>query len=208
MTKGNKGKAPSSLVAAAIAFDEELRRYAHTISEAQRRTIDSRKALDKVAQIIRDAADSNEQLMRRAQALIAAVNDAREQQEAQQRALLARAEDVKERTERFVALMGRYQEVEAEVKALLQLASQLLSALSPLLALSLEQRLHKAGEAARPLGELDARLEKVIGSAQQIAAEAREANFQDVAREAHALHQSISSTRHKIAQAREALLSA
>jgi hypothetical protein len=188
----------STLVAAAAAFDEELQHFGRLAEQAQKRALDSRKALERVAETLKEAVDAEQELGARAQALLAALNAAREQQEQQAAAIRSRAADLERRTKQFTELAGRYQALGVEVASLNQLAQDVLS--------------RRTGDGAAEsasfregLGALDQKMELAAESAQALAKDSHEADFDDLSREAHTLFQRIVSAREKVNQTRRAL---
>jgi hypothetical protein len=190
----------SPLVAAAAAFDNELQHFGRLAEEAQKRALDSRKALERVAETLKQAVDAEQELGARAQTLLAALNAAREQQEAQAASIRSRAADLERRTKQFTELAGRYQALGVEVASLNQLAQDVLSRRAGDGPGAAESASFREG-----LGALDQTMEKAAESAQALAKDSHEADFDDLSREAHTLFQRIVSAREKVNQTRRAL---
>jgi len=104
-----KDRAESSpLLAAALAFDAELERFARLTESASHCSLGSQKALERAAEALKEIADCEEQMQAQARALMAALGAAREQQERQAALASQRAEEVRERTAVYSELLARF----------------------------------------------------------------------------------------------------
>jgi len=184
---------PSPLLAAAEAFDAELERFAHLTEAARHGSLASQKALERAAESLKEIADCEEQMQAQARLLMAALGNAREQQEKQAALAAQRAEDVRERTAVYGELLKRFQALGAEA-AELNTMGQGLSARKP----------DAGGTAARDpafangLRDLSQRMGQVADHAQELLTAAREADFEDVARQAESLRQQLLAARNKV----------
>jgi len=123
-----KDRAESSpLLAAALAFDAELERFARLTESASHGSLGSQKALERAAEALKEIADCEEQMQAQARALMAALGAAREQQERQAALASQRAEEVRERTAVYSELLARFKSLGAEA-AELNVMGQSLSA--------------------------------------------------------------------------------
>ncbi len=109
---------PSTLLAAAEAFDAELERFAHLTEAARHGNLSSQKALERAAESLKEIADCEEQMQAEARALMAALGTAREQQEKQAALAAQRAEEVRERTAVYGELLKRFQALGTEAAEL------------------------------------------------------------------------------------------
>jgi len=192
-----KDRAESSpLLAAAEAFDAELERFAHLTEAARHGSLGSQKALERAAEALKEIADCEEQMQAQARALMAALGAAREQQERQAALASQRAEEVRERTAVYSELLARFKSLGAEA-AELNVMGQSLSA-----------RKSDAGGApgagakdpafADGLRDLSQRMGEVADHAQELTTASRDADFEDVARQAESLRQQLLAARNKV----------
>jgi len=189
-----KDRAESSpLLAAAEAFDAELERFAHLTEAARHGSLGSQKALERAAEALKEIADCEEQMQAQARALMVALGAAREQQERQAALAAQRAEEVRDRTSVYGELLKRFQALGAEA-ADLNAMGQNLSARKP-----------DAGAAAardpafaNGLRDLAQRMGEVADHAQGLLTAARDADFDDVARQAESLRQQLLAARNKV----------
>ena len=189
----------SDLVTTVMAFDAELQRFARACESAQKRPLDSQKNLERVGEALNEAREAERQLGPRAQAMMAALSAAREQQQAQAEAARLRVEEFNRRTQVFQELMERYRGIGEEAGALNELAQKFAETKREG-AEGLDANELRAG-----LADFDARLLKVATDAQELASAGKEAEYEEVAREAHSLHQKLLAMRNKIKLVRESL---
>jgi chromosome segregation ATPase len=189
-------KEPSSLLAAAEAFDAELARFGHLAEAARKGPLGSQKALERAAESLKEIADCEEQMQARAHALMAALGAARTQQESQAALVSARAEEVRQRTAVYAELLQRFQVLGQDAAELNGMGQRL------------STRKRDAGanrsegardpELAAGLRELSERMGVVAERAQALAAAARDADFEDVSRQADSLRQQLLAARNKV----------
>jgi hypothetical protein len=181
----------SPLLAAAQAFDGELTSYLHLSESFQRAPMTTNKQLERVNELLGQIAESEQRLAICGQQLAEAVSGAREQQEQQARITLGRIPEVKARMDQLRALLARFEELGLEATAINQTAVNL-------------GRVGQAGaggdEAAAIGGarELAANMHALSVRASELAAAAREADFEELAARAHGLHQQLLSAHHKL----------
>jgi hypothetical protein len=193
------GDESDDLVAAVVAFDAELKRFARACESAQKRPLDSQKNLERVAEALNEAREAERQLGPRAQAMMAALSAAREQQQVQAESARQRVEEFNQRTQVFHDLMERYRAIGMEAGELNGLAQKFAEAKRE------GAEAMDANELRTGLGDFDTRLLKVATDAQELATAGREADYEEVAREAHSLHQKLLAMRNKIKLVRESL---
>jgi hypothetical protein len=185
-------RATSELLEAAEAFDDELARFGRLVEAARTGPLNSQKQLQRAAQSFEQIAESEKRLGESAQSLVAALQAARQRQEVQALALQGRAQEIEARTAIASALLQRYGAVgekAGELNALvLEIASKKTNG-SP-----------EPDQAIVPaLGELRGKLGEVADIAASLVAAAREADFDDIARQADSLRQQIVSVGQKVA---------
>jgi len=188
---------PSPLVAAVQAFDAELQRFALAAAAACRRSLDSKRELERAAASLKEAAEAERALPERAQALIAALNAAQADQQARTEALRTRAEEIHKRCDEYDALADRYGAIGAEAAGLSTLA-QGLGARS-------KEGDTDAASIASALGEVADKLTSLRDAAKVLGADSRQAGFEELSREAHNVEQTLNSLRNKLTIARDAM---
>jgi hypothetical protein len=193
------GKRDSVLLAAAEAFDDELARFGRLVEAARTGPLNSQKHLERAARAFQEIGESEKRLGETAQTLVLALQSAREQQETQALVVQARAKEIEARSNIAADLLSRYGEVgqkAGELNALvLEIAAQ--KANGP--AGSSDQA------AVASLAELRNRMSEVAETASAIVAAAREADFDDIARQADSLRQQIVAVGGKVEAIERAL---
>ena len=187
----------SPLLAAAEAFDAELERFAHLTESARHGALSSQKALERAAESLKEIADCEEQMQAQARALMAALGTAREQQEKQAGLAAQRAEEVQARTAVYGELLKRFQALGAEA-AELNAMGQNLSARKPDTGGAAGTGAAKDPAFASGLRDLSQRMGEVADHAQGLTIAARDADFEDVARQAESLRQQLLAARNKV----------
>jgi hypothetical protein len=200
----------SPLLAAAQAFDAELERFTHLTDTARQGRLDSQKALERAAEALAQIADCEEQMQLHARALMAALGTARELQESQAELASRRAEEVRQRTAVYGDLLKRFQALGTEAAELNSMGQRLSAQKSKTNKTTSETTPEDAagggagGDAPRELslaaglGELSQRMAEVAEHAQGLTATARDADFEDVARQADSLRQQLLAARNKV----------
>ncbi|HUQ02455.1 MAG TPA: hypothetical protein VM261_08170 [Kofleriaceae bacterium] len=172
-----KRKQPSTLVEAAQAFDEALEAHARAGELFVRGSLSTTKQLERANELLGEIAAAEQLLAERGAALAAAINAAHVGQQQTAQAIVDRIPAIKERNERLQALLGAFQAIGAETSAL-----------------------NGTAATAKP-ADLIAPLNGLAERASTLAADAHTAGFEELAREAHALHQRLASTARKLAAA-------
>jgi len=200
-----RAKSPPSdspLLIAAGAFDETLRRFAALADGLRKGTLDSQRNLERAAEALKEVAGCEEELQAHAQALMAALNSARDSQQSQAEAVRLRALEIKARSEVLALLMRGFEAIGKEAAGLNASAQQLASRKrSP-------DEMVKDGDLLAGLDELQEKMTAVLASGEQLAGEARRADFEDLSRKVDSLRQQILAARNKIGLLKEALVRA
>jgi chromosome segregation ATPase len=188
----------SKLLHAAAAFDEELARFGRLVEAARVGPLNSQKHLQRAARSFEEVGESEKRLGETAQALVAALQAAREEQEVQAKALQGRAKEIEARTAVAADLLQRYGQVGQKAGELNTLV--------------LEIAAKKTNGSSEPdesiissLAALRGRMGEVADSAAGLVSAAREADFDDIARQADSLRQQIVSVGQKVAAIERAL---
>jgi hypothetical protein len=172
----------SPLVEAALAFDEELAAYARLGELFVKSPLVSAKHLERATQTLGEVTACEERLAAAGQRLAQEVSAARDRQEGLAQAMVERLPALRERNERLAALLGELEALGAEAGALNASATET----------------HQRGGAAAVAGELGDRMLALATRAEEVAARAREAQFDELASQAHALHQQLLAATKKL----------
>ncbi len=191
-------KEPSTLLAAAEAFDTELARFGHLAETARTGTLGSQKALERAAETLKEIADCEEQMQARAHALMAALGAARTQQESHAALVSERAEEVRRRTTVYAELLQQFQALGQDAAELNGMGQRLSARKREAGASSAGADLARDPELTTGLRELSERMGAVAERAQALAAAARAADFEDVWRQADSLRQQLLAARNKV----------
>ena len=171
-------KTPGSpLTAAAASFDEVLATYARLAELFVKTPLTNVKQLERANATLDELAACEPKLQAAAQVLLGALGDARSRQEQLAGEVVAHAPTLQRRNQELRALMD-------EMAKLAEDVSQLNSAIATDPAAS--------GDAAAPdVGDVGAKVLAMSERAEQLADAARTAEFEEIATQAHALHQRL-----------------
>jgi hypothetical protein len=184
-------KEGSPLIQAVRAFDAELERFAAAASSACRRPLDSKRELEKAAEWVREAAQAEEAMQLRAKELLLALKASEADQQARAQALQVRTQEIQGRFDAYAKLAERYRALGAEGATLVESAQQLRSDRK-------DQPAPLKAELVSGLSDLEQRVAVLRDTARVLAADARTELFDDIANEAHAVEQTLSSLRNKL----------
>jgi hypothetical protein len=191
-------QATSELMEAATAFDDELARFGRLVEAARTGPLNSQKHLQRAAHAFEQLAQSEQRLGEAAQTLVAALQTARQRQEAQAQAIQGRAREIEARTTIAAELLQQYGAVGQKA--------------GELNALVLEITAKKTNGSTEPddgvvasLAKLRGRMGEIADIAAGLVVSAREADFEDIARQADSLRQQIASVGQKVAAIERAL---
>lgn len=167
----------SPLVDAAAAFDAELAVYARLGDLFIKTPLTTLKHLERANQTLGEIADSEQRLQDAGKRLIEALSGARQRQEQLSSDVIGHAPTVQARNARLRELMTTMGELAADV-------AKLNTLITP-----------QSGEPGTPPsadpGEVSTAALGLSDRAEQLAAAAREAEFEELATQAHALHQRL-----------------
>jgi hypothetical protein len=192
----------SPLVASAHAFHETLTRFAALADGLRKGTLDSQRNLERAAEALKQVAGCEEELQANAQALMAALGAARDAQQAQAEAIRVRALEIQGRSEELARLMRGFEAIGQDAAALNASAQQLAARKRT------PDEMVRDGELLAGLDELQERMTAVLTSGEQLAADARAADFEDLSRKVDSLRQQILAARNKIGLLKDALVRA
>src|SRR5258708_18766293 len=183
---------PSALVAAAAAIDEELREYDELASEAKRITLDGEKSLARAARVLERSTTSQPRIHEKLRALVTEIETARDRQQRSLEALVEVAHALEARASEFDGLMKRF----AEVGFAAQRVNQGTSQLTELKAGGAPE--HELLDGLRALEE---QMDGVVASAKELAHDAEQHGWPEIARQADAVRQQVNSANNKLAAA-------
>jgi DNA repair exonuclease SbcCD ATPase subunit len=191
-------KTGSPLVQAVRAFDDELERFTHAASSACRRSLDSRRELEKAAQAVTEAAKAETTMQARAQELLLALKAVQEEQQSRAVALRARAEEIQARFAEYEKLAERYQKLRDDGAGLVEAAHKLRDDTRP------DQPAPDRASLLAGLASLEERVAALRTDARGLAGDAQTARFEDLASEAQSVEQTLSALRNKLLLAQRA----
>jgi hypothetical protein len=176
--------ASSPLTTAAAAFDDELASYARLAELFVKTPLSSLKQLERANATLTDLAACEGRVQAAAQVLLHALGVARGTQEGLAAEVVARAPELEKRNRELRAVMDDMAALAAEVG---------------------EVNAAIAGDTNKPttadVAAMSAQLRTLSSRAEQLADTARAAGFDEVASQAHALHQRLLAISNKLAHA-------
>lgn len=167
-------KQPSPLVEAAQAFDDALEAHARASELFTRSPLASTKQIDRANELLGEIAAAEERLRDCGAALSEQITAARDRQLVLAQEVVARLPSVKERNEQLLALLEAYQALGTEAGSL-----------------NASARASSPKELAASLLEMSARASTLAGGA-------RDAGFDELSSQAHALHQRLAAAAKKL----------
>lgn len=180
-------KPDSALVDAATAFDEELASYARLGELFLKTPLSSVKHLERANLTLGELAQSEERLQQCGKRLIEALSAAREPQEKLAQEVVAHAPNVQARNTRLKELMTAMGELATDAAAINAAVAQ------------------PNGDEGKPNepdpGEISGKVMALSNRAEQLATTAHDAEFEELATQAHSLHQRLKSIAAKLQKA-------
>lgn len=192
----------SALVSAAEAFDATLKRFGALADGLRKGALDSQRNLERAAELLKEVAGCEEELQAHAQALMAALSGARDSQQSQAEAVRVRALEIQARSEVLARLMRGFEAIGKDAAALNASAQKLAARKRS------ADEMVKDGDLLAGLDDLQGRMTAVLAAGEELGAEARRADFEDLFRKIDGLRQQILAARNKISLLKEALLRA
>ena len=176
---------PSPLLVAATEFDEALAVYARLGQLFVKQPLDSVKHLERANQILGEIADCETRLQNAGKALITALSAARATQEDLAAEVVGHAPKVQDRNQRLKELMTEMGQLATDAAAV---SSQVVN---------------KDGADTPPPdpGAVSESVLALSARAEALATTARESNFDEVATQAHSLHQRLKVIAQKLQRA-------
>jgi hypothetical protein len=168
-----KRKGPTSpLVEAAQGFADALEAYAQLAKGFVRAPLHSARQIERASDLLEEITASEQRLSEAGQALAAAVTAARDEQEALATSMLEHLPVVRDRGQALRELLAGFEGLGAEAAELNREVAEV----------------RAGGQGAAAIVE---RMLELAGRAEAVAVAARASEFEDLASQAHALHQSL-----------------
>jgi chromosome segregation ATPase len=181
---------------AAAEFERELTRYEKISSELGRTTVRSQKTLSRTQRLLTESAECEEALGQRLRSMLEAMNGSRDKQQSCMETTLAAAKNLQTRANEFTALLER-------VSALGNRARETSEpAIAALTDSANGQRDAALLESLETLGD---RMLGIIRDAEEIARDAEQGDWPDIARDVQSLKQQIISALGRVKQATSAV---
>ncbi len=175
------------LVEAAAEFDEALSQYSRLGDLFIKAPLGSVKHLERANNLLGEIATCEERLQGAGQKLVKALAEARDAQERLAKDVVAHVPNVQQRNTRLKELMGELTSVAGEVAGL-------------------NTQIQAKAEAGAELttaddaSDISTSVLALSGRAEELAKTAREAEFEELAAQAHALHQRLQAIGKKLAK--------
>jgi methyl-accepting chemotaxis protein len=180
----------SELVDAAMAIEEELRRFESLAEEVRTSPLRSQKNLEKMGKLLNSVADCDERMVAHMRSLLGVLNGWRDRQQTLAAEVNSRAQELQERTKVYQSLMERF-------AALGQEAGALSTHMQELAGRTQQGQPMKAEEIISSLQMVNERMTEVAESAGRLASDAEAQDFADVARDADSLRQQLLAARNR-----------
>lgn len=181
----------SELARAAEGVEAELEKFEALSERIRTAPLDSQKNLERFANMLKDVADTDEQLGEKVRVLVNAIAQARERQQKQAELVSQRAQELQERTSVFQRLIEQYANLGAQAA---QLNLQVQEAFQA------RQSGTAEGEAVATarLTEINDGAGALADEADKVVQAADQAGFSDISRQAESLRQQLLSARNKL----------
>jgi chromosome segregation ATPase len=190
--------APSPLVAAAQAFEDDLTSLEEVARELERASLTSHKTLQRAGRMLGDTAELQERLVGRLAELVRAIDATRGRQDDALQRILAESQRVKARNDEFRSIMERFGALGERAKEVS----------GPVAAITAQK------DAGASPAELLASLDVVSKLSDELATEAAEVgklatagDWPELARDVDALRQSMLAARNKVTLAQRQVAS-
>jgi uncharacterized coiled-coil DUF342 family protein len=189
----NPSRKESSLVLAAAALDEELRRYDSLAEEARRSLINSGKTLERAVRIVQESTSRNETVQDKLRELVAQIEGARTRQVESLNTLLEAAKRAQSRSEQYDALMKRFAALGESAREVNTRAAE---------ADAKRQAGAPETELLEGLGSIETQMASVVAEAETLEQIATEQDWADLKRQADAARQQLLAVKNKLTAAR------
>lgn len=193
---GSQSSSSSPLSEAAADFERELARYEKISNELGRTTVRSQKTLSRTQRLLTESAECEEALGQRLRKMLEAMNGSRDKQQVCMEQTLSAAKNLQTRANEFTALLERVTALGARARETSEPAIEALT---------------ESANGQRDsglLGSLEAlgdRMLAIIREAEEIARDAEQGDWPDIARDVQSLRQQIVSAHGRVVQATTAM---
>ena len=168
----------SDLAAAALAYDQELRRFEELAAAARKTRLNSERNLTRAAETLQKAGESQQRLLGHVQALVAAMTSGRSGQEAEAQALVELGQRINARRVRYGELFQRMADLGGEAKEI--------------------QEMLVAQPSQEAFEQIRERMDGAAKRAEAIAKEAGAEEMEDLQRQADSLRQQLLAAKNKL----------
>jgi hypothetical protein len=196
------GVGPTGITGSATALDAELKRYLELAAAAIKIPLSSEKNIERAARAITEAAESEKRVLSQVQELVGAITTAREAQQASTEALNVHAAAVSQRREELAILLARFEKLGEVAKTLnvviQRVAGYKANPFGP-------DAVGEMDEMKKALADVETGMGTVATHAQTLATEATQASFEDLARQAESLRQTVLAAKNKLSLLQKAL---
>jgi hypothetical protein len=172
------------LVQTAQALEDDLVRFEGIVAEALRAGLESQKALERAAELLKAVVAADQRISESVNALVAAVHRARQRREERAQVVAARAQEIEARSNIYGKLMEEYRGIGQAAGEV----TQKLMAVAGAPPAQREAALAVAREEVAALAE----------RARRLAEQARDDGFQDIARQAEGLKGQLHQALNKV----------
>jgi methyl-accepting chemotaxis protein len=179
----------SELVNAAMAIEEELRKFEALAEEVRTGGMRSQKHLEKMGKLLNSVADCDERMVAHMRSLLGVLNTWRDRQQTLAAEVNSRALELQERTKVYQSLMERFGTLGQEAGAL---SSQMQEVAS-----RTQGQPMQAEEIISSLQLVNEKMTQVADNAGKLASDAEAQDFTDVARDAESLRQQLLAARNR-----------
>jgi DNA repair exonuclease SbcCD ATPase subunit len=180
----------SELVNAAMAIEEELRKFESLAEEVRKGELRSQKHLERMGKLLNQVADCDERMVANMRALLSVLNGWRDRQQTLAAEVNTRALELQERTKVYQSLMERFASLGQEASTLsghMQQVASRTQAGEPV----------KAEDIISSLQMVNERMTAVAENAESLANDAQAQDFVDIARDAESLRQQLLAARNR-----------
>jgi hypothetical protein len=175
------------LLAAAQAFDDELQRYARLAELFLKSPLTTTKHLDRINETLGEISASETRLGETGRALVEQLTAARLRQESLAKDVVERLPAVHARNDQLRGLMGELEQLGAETAKITTASGEVER--------DADGNPQVTVQAAQDLGT---RILELAARAAEVATHAKDAEFDELARQAHALHQRLLAVGKKL----------
>jgi hypothetical protein len=181
-----------SLVAAAMALDDELRAFDEIARQAKDQRMNSQKTLGRTAAVLNESVEARARIEAGVRRLVTEIGGAQERQQRSVQALVEVAAELERRTKEREALLARFLGLGTSAASVNALAADLATR---------RQEGALETEVLELLREIQTKMSDVAAEADALAEAAEKDGWPEIARQADAVRQQVNAVKSKIAAA-------